>query len=576
MPLTYGPIVFVRLPAKEAPPAGSLSSVGRPLVRSRITRLTDVPHGMARPKLVVGDLHDPVEKDADRVADQVMREHADERVAEADRPRSGLVSDTGTTEAPDDVHDVLRSPGRRLDASVRRFMESRFGHDFSRVRVHTDDRATELARALNARAYTVGGNIVFARGEYAPDTTSGRALVAHELAHVVAVGPHPAHTVRRQQTQPTRADRQRLADVATFVIDRLQEAIAELATDRQRGLLGAIAEVLGRFFPTGFGRKNAAGRVIRPSADGWVTIPVGALTYAHRVRLYLSDENRPGVGASYSGRLGEGVIDVYVNEAAQMTVEQVMTILVHECVHLLNDVRGRARGAVAAQRRSQTPGRPPSRPSGQRAGRPRPPQSRLPRGATVVPVSTALADVTLRDDPALYAEIYDLRAVYEPVVDYVNDGRRRRGEPLLGDRSSVSMDWADSTVDEMLAYVFGERVEVALQYASMRRQAAAQAGAVPTAAPPTAIPDAGTPDAGAADAAIPDAGTPRGVVVSGAAVLVFDPRRFFLDYAGHHWVNAADRRELGTADGQGILDYAGSSAPLRAVHRRVVRWINRP
>ena len=67
-------------------------------------------------------------------------------------------------------------------------MEPRFGHDFSRVRVHTGDKAAESARAVNARAYTVGQDVVFARNHYAPGTRSGDRLLAHELAHVVQQG----------------------------------------------------------------------------------------------------------------------------------------------------------------------------------------------------------------------------------------------------------------------------------------------------------------------------------------------------------------------------------------------------
>jgi hypothetical protein len=86
---------------------------------------------------------------------------------------------------PPIVHDVLRSPGRPLEPPVRAEMEARFGHDFSRVRVHTDARAAESARAVDALAYTVGPGIVFDTGRYAPGTPGGRALLAHELTHVV-------------------------------------------------------------------------------------------------------------------------------------------------------------------------------------------------------------------------------------------------------------------------------------------------------------------------------------------------------------------------------------------------------
>ena len=89
---------------------------------------------------------------------------------------------------PPIVHDVLRSPGRPLDAATRAFMEPRFGHDFGRVRVHADEHAAESARAVNAMAYTVGNDVVFARGQYSPGLRSGQQLLAHELSHVVQQG----------------------------------------------------------------------------------------------------------------------------------------------------------------------------------------------------------------------------------------------------------------------------------------------------------------------------------------------------------------------------------------------------
>lgn len=87
--------------------------------------------------------------------------------------------------APPIVHDALRSLGRPLDPATRALMEPGFGHDFSQVRVHTDGKAVESARALNALAYTVGQDLVFGTGQYAPGTRTGKQLLAHELAHVV-------------------------------------------------------------------------------------------------------------------------------------------------------------------------------------------------------------------------------------------------------------------------------------------------------------------------------------------------------------------------------------------------------
>ena len=86
---------------------------------------------------------------------------------------------------PPSVHEVLRSPGNPLPPASRAFFESGFGHDFAKVRIHTDARASDSARNVNARAYTVGRDIVFGRGENDPHSSAGRHLLAHELAHVV-------------------------------------------------------------------------------------------------------------------------------------------------------------------------------------------------------------------------------------------------------------------------------------------------------------------------------------------------------------------------------------------------------
>jgi hypothetical protein len=86
--------------------------------------------------------------------------------------------------APPIVHDVLRSPGQPLDDGTQTYFASRFGHNFSQVRVHTDQRAAESAQAVRALAYTVGNNVVFGAGRYSPADDSGRQLLAHELTHV--------------------------------------------------------------------------------------------------------------------------------------------------------------------------------------------------------------------------------------------------------------------------------------------------------------------------------------------------------------------------------------------------------
>lgn len=88
-------------------------------------------------------------------------------------------------EAPPAVRETLSSAGEPLDEGTRREMQRRLGHDFRRVRVHRDDQAAASAQTVQARAYTVGRHVVFGAGEYAPTSSGGRALLAHELAHVV-------------------------------------------------------------------------------------------------------------------------------------------------------------------------------------------------------------------------------------------------------------------------------------------------------------------------------------------------------------------------------------------------------
>jgi len=89
----------------------------------------------------------------------------------------GAVDNDGIAGIPPIVHDVLRSPGNPLDTATRAFFEPRFGYDFSHVRVHTDEQVAESARSINALAYTVGGNIVFGEGQYAPGTAAGNMLL---------------------------------------------------------------------------------------------------------------------------------------------------------------------------------------------------------------------------------------------------------------------------------------------------------------------------------------------------------------------------------------------------------------
>jgi hypothetical protein len=234
---------FAAKPKTSDPPASAKVSTVDNAGRNRMLTGTTSPRfgydlvrippslptgGVIQTKLAINRPGDEYEQEADRVAEQVMsmpepklqracacggacpKCKAGQLSEERERLQTKRVrgSDTDPVTAPSVVHQVLQSPGQPLDPATREFMESRFSHDFSRVRVHTDrraaqsaadveardfsrvrihvdDRAAESARTVSALAYTVGRDIVFGADQYAPDTVPGRKLLAHELTHVV-------------------------------------------------------------------------------------------------------------------------------------------------------------------------------------------------------------------------------------------------------------------------------------------------------------------------------------------------------------------------------------------------------
>lgn len=159
-------------------------------------------------KLEIGAVDDPLEREADAVADRVMggtpaapsltsapaalsrqcAECEDEKKPDPIRRKAVTGDGMAGHEAPPIVGDALSRPGAPLDAATRARMSTAIGHDFSGVRVHTDAAADASARAVGARAYTVGADVVFAQGRYAPTAPEGQRLLAHELAHVAQQG----------------------------------------------------------------------------------------------------------------------------------------------------------------------------------------------------------------------------------------------------------------------------------------------------------------------------------------------------------------------------------------------------
>jgi hypothetical protein len=132
--------------------------------------------------------------------------------------------------APPIVSDVLKSSGQPLDRGARSAMEAQFGHDFSKVKVHHDARAAESAETINARAYTYGRNVVFGAGQYAPNTSEGKKLLAHELTHVVQQGEANPAGEARGMTSPTDAVEQEAHAAADAVAHYARPSVQTRAT----------------------------------------------------------------------------------------------------------------------------------------------------------------------------------------------------------------------------------------------------------------------------------------------------------------------------------------------------------
>lgn len=189
-------------PAPNANAAGQTWRAHSPEVRHTLSAPA------LQPKLTIGEPNDTYEQEADRVADEVMRmpqAAGTPSYSPVSEVHSGLLqracpeceTDDDLQRKPSGGKDAQVAPGLSaeirsltgrgfpLPSSARAFFEPRFGMDFRDVRVHTGSQAAELARAVNARAFTIGEDVVFARGEYRPESATGKALLAHELAHTI-------------------------------------------------------------------------------------------------------------------------------------------------------------------------------------------------------------------------------------------------------------------------------------------------------------------------------------------------------------------------------------------------------
>lgn len=163
-------------------------------------------------------------------------------------------------EMPASVERTLRTPGAPLEPAPRAFMEARFGHDFGQVRVHVDTPAAESATDVHAHAYTVGQNIVFGPGQYAPHSDAGQRLLAHELTHVLQQGGGSASRCSQASalsvSDPADAAEQEADRIADAVVVGAQDDTIEV-TSTVRGDAGP--QIMRQLDPDGARRRDPDG-----------------------------------------------------------------------------------------------------------------------------------------------------------------------------------------------------------------------------------------------------------------------------------------------------------------------------
>jgi hypothetical protein len=321
------------------------------------------PRCLSRSSLSIGPADDPLEREADAMADRIMglpgRPLAATAIlARPARQRNSVAceaagdgldiqakseSDSQSGDpAPVDVERVLAKPGHPLDDASRAYYEPRLGRDLSDVRVHTDADAARSARQVGALAYTVGADVVFAAGRYAPRQPVGRRLLAHELAHVLQ--QRQSGPVLQRQTgaaatpafSVARADYAQLLNRALSSLTGRLLAGTTLASIVHPMLTAMAAQVVWR---DEHGAEHGGGVVSQtvPGAAGGATVSL---------RMVLDDVLDPPQAGQFvsSGSQGAVVVKIRANDS----VEALTEVLYHESLHMLswliNDHGGRVTG----------------------------------------------------------------------------------------------------------------------------------------------------------------------------------------------------------------------------------------
>lgn len=269
-------------------PAGAVQENSLPASAEKPEKFRAVQYPLVQPKLTVGAPDDPYEKEADDVADKVMRmpeqnfvqrkcAHCEEEERIQKSPFSSSTSpvvqiNNEGNASSDFVADGInssRGSGSSLDNPTQSFMAKRFGTDFKDVKIHTGKESAQLSQRLNAKAFTVGKDIYFNQGQYNVNSFAGKQLLAHELTHVV------------QQTRPESTGDLHHEE------DRSPSSASPQPDIMRSSIFNSTTEICHRVLRSRTFNVTSGGLVVQ--MESWVSDPENDLCRDHSFRITLTE-----------------------------------------------------------------------------------------------------------------------------------------------------------------------------------------------------------------------------------------------------------------------------------------------
>ena len=321
-------------------------------------------------KLSVGAANDPLEHEADAMADKVMLMPEtsfiqrcscggfdDERVhlkplasqvtpfIQAKADGAGAVSDTVSSRIKSSM-----GGGSPMQSDTRSFMENRFGSDFGKVKIHTGDESAKLNSSLNAKAFTVSNNIYFNSGQYQPETDSGKHLLAHELTHVIQQNGTAGSTEGKGDNAQRKmhVQRQQVPTAPTFSVNQatylglVNRALGQMNGNlvNSETLAPVILPILQAMLAN-VSWKDSAGTI----SGGGVThyaLPGGTTL---NLRLILNDAPGSLLAGEFTNRgLTDGEMEIFIQNNA--TDNEIAETMYHEAMHLVGWLINRTPPAI--------------------------------------------------------------------------------------------------------------------------------------------------------------------------------------------------------------------------------------